>query len=173
MAGWRRCRRRRDGQTRRAGRLGGFGLRVRFPDGCRSPVLRLAGRKGNAMSDDPIAISPPVPILRIFSVEKALEFYVGYLGFAVAWEHRFEPGMPLYMQVERGAAVLHLSEHHGDGTPGTACFVPIRGIEAFHAELAAKDYPFARPGIEDAPWGSRTLTVGDPFGNHLRFDEAR
>ncbi|MFB9661873.1 glyoxalase superfamily protein [Glycomyces mayteni] len=123
-------------------------------------------------TDAPIAIAPPVPILRIFSVEKAREFYVGYLGFAVAWEHRFEPDLPLYMQVERGAAVLHLSEHHGDGTPGTACFVPIRGIEAFHAELAAKDYPYARPGIEDAPWGSRTLTVGDPFGNTLRFDEA-
>jgi catechol 2,3-dioxygenase-like lactoylglutathione lyase family enzyme len=125
------------------------------------------------MSDDPISISPPVPILRIFSVEKAREFYVGYLGFEVAWEHRFEPNLPLYMQVERGTAVLHLSEHHGDGTPGTACFVPLRGLEAYRAELAAKDYDHQRPGIEEAPWGSKTMTVTDPFGNELRFDEAR
>jgi catechol 2,3-dioxygenase-like lactoylglutathione lyase family enzyme len=35
-----------------------------------------------------------VPILRIFSVEKAKEFYCGFLGFTVNWEHTFEPGMP-------------------------------------------------------------------------------
>ena len=27
-----------------------------------------------------------IPILRIFDVEKAKEFYVGFLGFAVDWE---------------------------------------------------------------------------------------
>jgi Glyoxalase superfamily protein len=27
------------------------------------------------------------------------------------------------------------------------------------------------PEIEDAPWGARVLTVADPFGNHLRFNE--
>ena len=30
-----------------------------------------------------------IPILRIFSVDKAKEFYVGFLGFSVDWEHRF------------------------------------------------------------------------------------
>lgn len=27
------------------------------------------------------------------------------------------------------------------------------------------------PEIEDAPWGARVLTIADPFGNHLRFNE--
>jgi hypothetical protein len=31
-----------------------------------------------------------IPILRIFSVEKAKEFYCGFLGFTVDWEHRFD-----------------------------------------------------------------------------------
>ena len=39
------------------------------------------------------------PILRIFDEAKAREFYVGYLGFRIDWEHRFAPGMPLYLQV--------------------------------------------------------------------------
>ncbi len=34
------------------------------------------------------------------------------------WEHRFEPGLPLYARVRRDQAVLDLSEHHGDGTFG-------------------------------------------------------
>src|SRR5580765_7873563 len=58
------------------------------------------------------------PILRIFDEAKAREFYVEFLGFKVDWEHRFEPGLPLYMQVSKDDCVLHLSEHFGDGSPG-------------------------------------------------------
>ena len=38
-----------------------------------------------------------VPILRIFDVAKAKEFYVGFLGLQVDWEHRFEPDAPVYI----------------------------------------------------------------------------
>ena len=50
-----------------------------------------------------------IPILRIFSVEKAREFYLDYAGFHLDWEHRFEPTAPLYMQVSRDGLVLHTS----------------------------------------------------------------
>ena len=63
-----------------------------------------------------------IPILRIFSVEKARDFYLDFLGFTWDWEHRFEAGFPLYAQVHRDDLVLHLSEHHGDATPGSAVF---------------------------------------------------
>jgi uncharacterized glyoxalase superfamily protein PhnB len=122
---------------------------------------------------DGIALEPPAPILRIFSEAKAREFYLDYLGFDLAWEHRFEDGMPVYMQVERGRTVLHLSEHHGDGSPGVAVFVPLTGLEAFHRELAAKHHPNMNPGIEAVPWGARMMSVIDPFGNTLRFNEYR
>jgi catechol 2,3-dioxygenase-like lactoylglutathione lyase family enzyme len=39
---------------------------------------------------------------------KAREFYVDFLGFTVDWKHRFEPGMPLYMQVSRAGIEFHL-----------------------------------------------------------------
>jgi catechol 2,3-dioxygenase-like lactoylglutathione lyase family enzyme len=35
-----------------------------------------------------------VPILRIFDIEKARQFYVDYLGFTVDWEHRFSEEAP-------------------------------------------------------------------------------
>lgn len=60
------------------------------------------------------------PILRIFDEAKALAFYVDFLGFTVDWQHRFGDDFPLYLQVSRGDCVLHLSEHHGDCTPGSA-----------------------------------------------------
>ena len=112
-----------------------------------------------------------VPILRIFDETKAKEFYVEYLGCRVDWEHRFEPGMPLYMQVSRGGLVLHLSEHHGDCCPGSTVFVRMTGIRELHAELSAKNYGYLRPGIERAPWGADVMELTDPFGNRLRFNE--
>ncbi len=112
-----------------------------------------------------------IPILRIFSVEKAREFYVGFLGFAVDWEHRFDERSPLYMQVSRGSMSLHLSEHHGDACPGATVFLRCRGVEAFHAELTAKQYGYLRPGLERTFHNSLQVEVIDPFGNRLRFDQ--
>lgn len=118
-----------------------------------------------------LEVTAVVPILRIFSIEKAKEFYLGYLGFQVDWEHRFEPALPLYMQVSLGNCVLHLSEHHGDACPGSTVFLRVRNLAAYHAQLAAKNYPYLRPGIEATGWGSRGFDATDPFGNRLRFDE--
>jgi catechol 2,3-dioxygenase-like lactoylglutathione lyase family enzyme len=113
-----------------------------------------------------------VPILRIFSVEKAKEFYVGFLGFTWDWEHRYGDNFPLYAQVSRGGLHFHLSEHHGDGSPGAAVIVTMKGIDDFHRELTAKDYRYYKPGLEEQPW-ARTVTVQDPFGNKLVFSEPK
>jgi catechol 2,3-dioxygenase-like lactoylglutathione lyase family enzyme len=113
-----------------------------------------------------------VPILRIFDIPKALEFYRDYLGCSVDWEHRFAPAMPVYIQVSRGNLILHLSEHHGDGSPGIRVRIATTHIAALHAELQRKDYHYLRPGLEEEPWGETTLTLLDPFGNRLTFHEA-
>ena len=118
-----------------------------------------------------ISFSKTIPILRMFSVEKAREFYLGFLGFKVDWEHRFEPALPLYMQVSRSAFILHLTEHHGDCTPGAKVFVEMTGVAELHAELAAKNYNYMRPGLEREEWGATTLTVTDPCMNRIIFVE--
>jgi uncharacterized glyoxalase superfamily protein PhnB len=111
------------------------------------------------------------PILRIFDIAKAREFYVGFLGFDVRWEHRFDDNAPLYMAVGRDDCVLHLSEHHGDGAPGIAVRIEVEDIAALHRELTAKKYRFARPSLEETPWKTREISVSDPFGNRLHFHE--
>ena len=117
----------------------------------------------------PMKLGTTTPILRIFDEAKAREFYVSFLGFTIDWEHRLEPGLPLYMQVSRDGCVLHLSAHHGDATPGAALRIEADGLDALHAELTAKNYGWTRPGIEDMPWGTRDMSVKDPFGNRLTF----
>lgn len=112
---------------------------------------------------------PIIPVLRFFDEAKMREFYLGFLGFTVTFEHRFEPNTPLYLGVKRGQCVLHLSEHHGDGTPGSNVRIATDSLDAFHAELAGKAYKYNRPGIELQPWGLRELSVQDPFGTRLVF----
>jgi predicted enzyme related to lactoylglutathione lyase len=117
-----------------------------------------------------VKLSSAVPILRIFSEDKAKEFYLEFLGFNWEWEHRFEPGFPLYAQITRSGLTLHLSEHHGDSTPGSIVFVPVEDLAELHAELQTKSYSYAKPGIEVVDWG-KLMQVSDPFGNRIRFCE--
>ena len=112
-----------------------------------------------------------VPIFRIFSLEKAREFYLDFLGFKVDWEHRFEPDAPVYMQISREGLTFHLSEHHGDATPGSTAYVYMTGVEELHRELNDKKYRHMRPGLQRQEWGMTELGVIDPFGNHIRFGE--
>ncbi len=109
------------------------------------------------------------PILRIFDEAKARQFYLDFLGLTVDFEHRIEPDAPLYMGVSRDACKLHLSEHHGDASPGTKVRISVDELEAYHRDLLAKQYKYYRPGLRDQPWGAREMTIQDGFGNKLIF----
>jgi catechol 2,3-dioxygenase-like lactoylglutathione lyase family enzyme len=115
-----------------------------------------------------ITFDKTIPILRMFDEAKAREFYLDFLGFSVEFEHRFEAGMPLYLGISRGALHLHLSEHHGDASPGATIFVPMRNVERLRDELQARRYGYGRPDIVEQDWG-QVLEVYDPFGNRIRF----
>lgn len=112
-----------------------------------------------------------IPILRSFDAVKTDEFYLDFLGFETDWTHQVEPDGPSYMQISRAGMRLHISEHHGDTTPGTTVFVATKGLREFHAEISAKDYSFNRPSLDPAPWGGLVMETTDPSGNRLRFAE--
>jgi len=120
-------------------------------------------------------MSTITPILRIFDYDKAVEFYVNWLGFKIDWEHEFEPGTtPKYIQVSLRDIVLHLSEHHGDASPGSHVRInDFTGLRAYNKELIAKKYKYGRPGVEVPPWNEKSIymTVHDPFYNKLTFNE--
>lgn len=112
---------------------------------------------------------PPIPILRSFDEAMARAFYIDFLGFDVVFEHRFEPNTPLYLSVKKGDCEIHLSEHFGDGTPGTALRIQIADVASYCEELNAKAYRNARPGWQDQSYGWRDMSISDPFGNKLIF----
>jgi catechol 2,3-dioxygenase-like lactoylglutathione lyase family enzyme len=118
-----------------------------------------------------MSLGKTTPIFRVFDEAKAKEFYVGFLGFKIDWEHRFEPSLPLYMQISRDGCVIHLSEHHGDCTPGGAIRIETDDIAALNRKFLQADYKHARPGVEQTPWKTKEMKLTDPFGNRLIFFE--
>ena len=111
---------------------------------------------------------PAIPVLRSYDDALTQRFYVDWLGFRVDWEHQLSAGAPRYLQVSRGAAKLHLSEHYGDGSPGAKVIIPLDDVEAYHRELHSRPHPNVNPSIEMQPWG-REMPVTDPCGNRLVF----
>jgi len=115
-------------------------------------------------------LGAPTPILRSFDETRARAFYIDFLGFELVFEHRFEPGLPLYMGLRKGDCVIHLSEHYGDATPGAAVRIPVDDVSAYMAELRAKGFGNARPGEpEKTPWGTLEIGIRDPASNRLTF----
>ncbi len=112
-----------------------------------------------------------IPVLRIFDVQKAKEFYIDWLEFNLEWEHVFEENFPVYMEVSKDNIKIHLTEHHGDCTPGSKIFINCNNIQEYCEKLKAKNYKFYKPGVEKTFYNSLCMDVTDPFGNRLSFNE--
>ena len=118
-------------------------------------------------------VEQTIPILRIFDYAKAIEFYIDWLEFEIKFEHVLEDGMPKYLEVTRDGLTLHLSEHHGDASPGARVFLWCTGLKEFHKMLLDKQYKHNRPGFEETFYDSFEVEVIDPFGNRLSFNEKK
>ncbi len=155
-------------------RLAAGGVEVPHGRALELVAHQLGYRDWNTLAAAAAAPEAPVavPILRTSPGAEARRFYVDVLGFRVDWEHRFEEGLPLYRQVSREGCVLHLSEHHGDVTPGEAVRIQVADVVALQAALAESEVYPLRIGLCREEWGD-DLTVPDPFGNRLTFHTPR
>jgi hypothetical protein len=113
------------------------------------------------------------PVFRIFDYDKALAFYMDWLGFKIVWEYK-HLNTPVYLEISLRHIVLHLSEHHGDATPGARVFIDdFKDLKTYHKELLDKTYKYNRPGLQ-VPFYDDTaleMTAIDPFANRLTFVE--
>ena len=111
------------------------------------------------------------PQLRMTNWKRTRAFYADGLGFTVDWEHRFEPGLPVFAQLTRDGLSLFLTEHTGDCQPGGAAYLVVDDVDGLYREISSRGItPAETPG--DTEWGAREMTVVDPDGNKLRFSTA-
>jgi catechol 2,3-dioxygenase-like lactoylglutathione lyase family enzyme len=109
-------------------------------------------------------IEQAIPILRVEDAAAALPWYER-LGFVKQWEHQFEPGFPLFVEVARGQVRLFLSEHKGDAHPDGVIYLRVRDVDAVAAEFGVAS--------EEMEWGAREIELRDPDGNRLRIGTPR
>ena len=108
------------------------------------------------------------PQLRMTDWKRTRAFYVDGLGFAVDWEHRFEPGFPVFAQLTRDGLSLFLTEHRGDYEVGGAAYLVVDDVDALFRDISRRGVTAVElPG--DTEWHAREMTVVDPDGNKLRF----
>src|SRR5262245_32597251 len=129
------------------------------------PLSSLCRRYNFAMSNN--AEQRVTPQLRMTNWGRSRAFYDA-LGFGVEWEHRFEPGLPVFAKVSRDGLALFLTEHTGDCKVGGAAYIVVDDVDALFREITARGIKPAEPP-EDAPWGTREMLVIDPDDNRLRF----
>jgi hypothetical protein len=120
-----------------------------------------------------------IPVLRIFAVDPALQFYVDFLGFTLDFGGpNSGPGTAYYGQVSHATTTLHLAEAAYDASQGATVFIWMDDIDQLRERLNHRRTGVPvwgpavwTPEVEKAQWNGRVLTIADPFGNHLRFSE--
>ena len=100
-----------------------------------------------------------IPILRVQDADVSIAWY-SRLGFQQTSVHRFEPGFPAFVTIERGPMKLFLSEHKGDATPDTLLYLAVADVHPLAREFGVT--------VEEVPWGCE-IEIRDPDANRLRI----
>src|SRR5262249_56956333 len=91
-----------------------------------------------------------IPALRTPNYERSKAYYVTTLGFAVEWEHRFEPHFPVFMSIVRDDMRLYLSQHSGDCQVGGLVHFVIPDVDSWPAEFRSRGAGVGRAPAADA-----------------------
>ncbi|MDD9890303.1 MAG: glyoxalase superfamily protein [Gammaproteobacteria bacterium] len=102
-----------------------------------------------------------IPILHTKDGLAAAAWY-SRLGFEIEGEHRFAPGMPLYLFLRRGNDEIHLSEHKGDARPDSLLYFWVSNIDELAREFGTK--------LIEQPW-AKEIHITDPDGHRFRVGQ--
>lgn len=105
-----------------------------------------------------------VPILPATDLRVAKAFYLGQLGFTLRFDASTPDGLGI-LGVERGAIVLTLDAPMSGHGRNAAVALEVASADALYAEWRERLADLKPP--KEEPWGARTFSAHDPFGNTL------
>jgi PhnB protein len=106
-----------------------------------------------------------VPIFSVRNAAGYVDFIKQAFGAKEAFVHKDPQGVVIHCRLRVGDSILAGGEAHGDRQSGPFLlhmYVP--DTDAVYAKAIDAGASTIR-GLEDAPYGDRTATVQDPFGN--------
>jgi len=107
-----------------------------------------------------------IPTLRITDYDESADFYIRRLGFNLDWEHRFDAGYPVFVQISKFGYTLYLSEHAGDCQVGGLVFLYVSDVDTWYEHCVNTGIIADHPP-KDQEWGNRDFRIVDPDGNTL------
>lgn len=110
-----------------------------------------------------------VPTIRISDARVSVPYYVDGLGFKKLWEHRFQPGLPVFVAIERDGHRVFLTEHP-EASYGGMVYFYVEDVNDLARSFASAGVQIG-DGPTDQSWGTRELWLRDPDGNSLRFGQ--
>src|SRR5438067_1514482 len=111
------------------------------------------------------------PQLRMTNWKRTRAFYVDGLGFSVDWEHRFEPGLPVFAQLTRDGLSLFLTEHAGDCQVGGAAYLVVDDSPGVMRRERPRHVLKRQLGHERLDPPSSCLILSEPYRRDCRVGE--
>jgi uncharacterized glyoxalase superfamily protein PhnB len=105
-----------------------------------------------------------IPILPVEHLGAAKEFYVDRLGFAVRFEVT-DDGVTGLLGVARGTIEITLDSPMSGHGRDACVSLQVDDADAYYREWRER-VELRRPPRNE-PWGARTFSVHDPFGNTI------
>lgn len=109
-----------------------------------------------------------VPALRVKSCAASMEFD-SRLGFAMEWEHRFEPSFPVFASIHWDGMQIFLTEHTGDCQFGGLVHFDIPDVDGYYREIRDRGVAVVQAPENSLGPHLRDMVVVDPDGNRLCF----
>lgn len=111
------------------------------------------------------------PVLPVWDVVDALDFYVNRLGFKIGFAD--DSKKPTYAGVLRDAIEIHLQWHDAVAWEAEVDRPMLRivtqNIEELYEEYAEKHVFHAHTLLRETAWGTKEFAFFDPFKNGLTF----
>ena len=104
------------------------------------------------------------PTIQVADLDRALDFYLGVLGF----DKVFENGHPVgFVILQRQAAEVHLDlDRTHRASPRNALHLLVDDANALYEHLSTHGVRIVK-GLRDAEYGMRTFVMADPDGNRI------
>ncbi|WP_405382744.1 glyoxalase superfamily protein [Maribacter sp. LLG6340-A2] len=111
------------------------------------------------------------PVLPVWDVVEALDFYVNRLGFRIAFAD--DAKKPKYAGVIRDAIEIHLQWHEAKEweieMDRPMLRIVTQNIQSLYEEYAEKDIFNPHTLLRETAWGTKEFAFYDPFKNGLTF----
>ncbi|MBQ4914747.1 glyoxalase/bleomycin resistance/extradiol dioxygenase family protein [Maribacter sp. MMG018] len=111
------------------------------------------------------------PVLPVWDVIEALDFYVNRLGFRIAFAD--DPKKPKYAGVIKDAVEIHLQWHDAKEWDAEIDRPMLRivtqNIESLYREYGEKEVFNPHTLLRETAWGTKEFAFYDPFKNGLTF----